>query len=384
VEAIAAEAGAELVWEPVLLGGLLKGLGAPTVPMDEMTPPKAALTRLDYRRQASLLGVELHPPAAHPRRTVDAMRLVADAPAALVPALAKVLFRAYWVEDRDVTDRAVLRSLVAPLGVDADAVWNDPVRKERLRARTDAALAEGVFGVPTFRIGDWLEWGVDRLPRVRAKLGLPRGQDGGFAPPTRRRPGGLVEWFHDFSSPFSYLSTRAVRDVAAEAGAELRDTPILLGALFKDIGGAMVPLFTMSQARQRWYLRDMERWAEERGMPFRFPTQFPLRTVTALRVAIVRPETTDAIYRAAWAEDRDIGQDDVLRGVLTDAGFDGAALLDATRDPAIKDRLRANTEHARESGVCGVPSFLVDRTELFWGQDRLPQVAHALAGWRTP
>ena len=146
----------------------------------------------------------------------------------------------------------------------------------------------------------------------------------------------------------------------------------------------MVPLFEMSAPRQAWYVRDMSAWAEERGLPFRFPSQFPLRTVTALRVAIAAPETTDAIYRAAWAEDRDIGQDDVLRGVLSDAGFDGASLLDATRDPAIKDRLRANTEHARDRGVCGVPSFLVDCTELFWGQDRLGQVAHALAGWRAP
>jgi 2-hydroxychromene-2-carboxylate isomerase len=73
-----------------------------------------------------------------------------------------------------------------------------------------------------------------------------------------------------------------------------------------------------------------------------------------------------------------------LRGVLDEAGFDGAGLLEATRDPAIKDRLRANTEHARDRGVCGVPSFLVDGTELFWGQDRLAQVAHALAGWHTP
>jgi 2-hydroxychromene-2-carboxylate isomerase len=384
VEALAAEAGAELVWEPVLLGGLLKGLGGATDPMETMPPPKAKLTVLDYHRQASLLGVPLRKPPEHPRRTVDAMRLLAAAPDAIVPPLAHALFRAYWVENRDVTDRAVLRAIAATHGLDADAIWGDPVRKERLRERTDAALREGVFGVPTFVVGDELVWGVDRLPRVRARLGLARGPEGGVAPPSAARPGGRIEWFHDFASPFSYLSTRAVRELADRAGATLVDSPILLGALFKDIGGPNVPLFAMSQPRQRWQMRDMISWAEERGMPFRFPSVFPLRTVTALRVALVEPAVTDAVYRAAWVDDRDIGQDDVLAGVLSEAGFDARALLDATRDPAIKDRLRANTDHAREIGACGVPSFLVNGAELFWGQDRLPQVAHALAGWHTP
>ncbi len=382
VEALAAEAGAELVWEPVLLGGLLKALGGASDPMETMPPPKARLTMLDYHRQASLLGVQLRRPPGHPRRTVDAMCLLAAAPAEIVPPLAHALYSAYWVEGLDVADRAVLQKIAGAHGLDADSVWGDPVRKERLRERTDKALREGVFGVPTFIVGEEIAWGVDRLPRVRALLGLPRGPEGGVPPPPTARPGGRVEWFHDFASPFSYLSVRAVRVLAERAGAELVDTPILLGALFKEIGAPNVPLFAMSPPRQRWQVRDMQAWAEELGVPFRFPTVFPLRTVTALRTALVEPAVTAAIYRAAWAEDRDIGQDDVLAGVLGEAGFDGRALLDATRDPAIKDRLRANTDHAREVGACGVPSFLVGGTELFWGQDRLPHVAHALGGWR--
>src|SRR5262245_23738503 len=201
-----------------------------------MPPPKARLTMLDYQRQASLLGVPLHRPPEHPRRTVDAMRLLAAAPAEIVPPLAHSLFRAYWVENRDVTDRAVLRTIASAHGLDADAVWGDPVRKERLRERTDAALREEVFGVPTFEVGGELVWGVDRLPRVRAMLGLPRGPEGGIPSPPAARPGARIEWFHDFASPFSYLSSQEIRALAHRAGAVLVDSPILLGALFKDIG----------------------------------------------------------------------------------------------------------------------------------------------------
>ena len=134
----------------------------------------------------------------------------------------------------------------------------------------------------------------------------------------------------------------------------------------------------------RALLRDMKEWADWWGVPFRFPSHFPFRTVTALRAAIVEPGVTDALYRAAWVEDRDLSDEDVVRGAICEAGLDGAAILERTRDPAMKLQLFTNTACVVEVGCCGAPSLLVDDTHLFWGQDRLDMVSDALAGLLSP
>jgi 2-hydroxychromene-2-carboxylate isomerase len=174
-----------------------------------------------------------------------------------------------------------------------------------------------------------------------------------------------------------------VERLAAEVDATLVWRPMLLGAVFKAHGGPMIPLFAMSDAKRAWMQRDMADLAEQHGVTLRWPSHFPLNTVAALRVSIAAPETVHAMYRAAWVDDRNIGDKAVLAAVLDEAGFDGAALLAATQDPAVKQTLRDNTERAVEIGVFGAPSFHVDDEMLFWGNDRMPMVRQACKGWRA-
>jgi 2-hydroxychromene-2-carboxylate isomerase len=114
---------------------------------------------------------------------------------------------------------------------------------------------------------------------------------------------------------------------------------------------------------------------------FNFTPTFPLRTVTPLRVALQEPRCTHAVYKAAWVDGHNIGEPDVLKRVLDEAGFDGQALLEGTQDPDIKAQLFSNTEEAIARNVCGVPSLIVNQDIVFWGQDRLSMVEGALAGW---
>lgn len=377
VEALAARTGAALHWRPVLLGGLLQAVGGTQDLVGSMNSAKARLNLLDLLRQADLLGVPLKLHPRHPVRTVNAMRLLLAADAEQRPALTHALYRAYWVDNLDLSDPATLAELARQHGLDAEVATDPQVRRALYRA-VDEALQAGLFGVPTFTVGDRLWWGVDRLPFVERALG--------GEPPARAHLAGQVPslvFFHDFSSPFSYLGSTQIERVAAEAGARVEWVPILLGALFRDIGTPEVPLLQMNPSRQRWTLRDLHDWAAHWGVPFDLPGHFPFRTVTALRVAVQAPATTPVIYRAGWADNRDLSDPEVLAAILDEAGFDGRALIEGTADPQVKDTLRANTLRAQQAGVCGVPTTEV-AGDLYWGQDRLWMVEQALRGWRLP
>lgn len=195
----------------------------------------------------------------------------------------------------------------------------------------------------------------------------------------------VVDFFFDYSSPFAYLGSTQIEAVAARHGATVRYRPFLLGALFKAIGTPDVPLLAAPEAKKRFYSADMFRWADHYGVPFRFPSRFPMVTVKPLRMTLAlpeadRPRLIGPIFRAFWAEDRDISDDATLADIATSAGLDGSALVAATRDERLKAELKAATDAAVQAGVCGAPTFMVGKL-IFWGQDRLLFVEKALDGW---
>lgn len=385
VERLAEAADVEVTWNPILLGGVFKAIEAPQQPGLSMPPAKARLNTLDLLRQGDLLGqpVAWHP--RHPVRSVSAMRLLAGCPAAVRPALSHALYRTYWVEHDDLSDREVLARVASEHGVDVSVI-DDPAVKQRLFDTTARAVELGGFGVPIWEVHfddgtSRFWWGTDRIHLVAAALGVPDWPAPGDRP--RSDDPHPITLFHDCSSPFSYLASTQVERVAAEEGTTVEWVPMLLGAVFKQIGTPIVPMMAASAPKARYYAQDMRDWAAHWGVPFTMPSAFPLRTVAPLRVMIQEPATTPHLYRAAWAEDRNIGDPEVLAAVLDEHGFDGAALVAGTQDPAVKAQLVANTSRAVQAGVCGAPSFLVDGV-LFWGQDRLEQVRQAVRGWKAP
>src|SRR5690606_14449426 len=136
------------------------------------------------------------------------------------------------------------------------------------------------------------------------------------------------------------------------------------------------------------YVRsDLHDWAERWGVPFAFPSRFPLRSVLPLRVALAEPAATGPIYRATWAEDRRVDDPTALAVVLEAAGLPAAELLARAGSAPIKDALRANTARAHALGICGVPTVRVERagrSALVWGQDRLDLLEAVLDGWWPP
>ena len=191
-------------------------------------------------------------------------------------------------------------------------------------------------------------------------------------------------WF-EFGSTYSYLSAARVEGAARVAGVPVSWEPFLLGPIFADQGWDDSP-FNVYPAKGRYMWRDMERLCEKHGIPFAKPSRFPRSGVLAARVACLAKAASEpwlpgfarAVFRANFAEDREIGDAAEVNSMLDSLGVPGASIVERAQAPENKGRLREQTRRAVEIGIFGAPSFVVG-DELFWGNDRLED---ALA-WAT-
>ncbi|MEX0730927.1 MAG: 2-hydroxychromene-2-carboxylate isomerase [Aquisalimonadaceae bacterium] len=376
VEDVARQGKANLVLRPVSLEGIYHALNSWPPGADQWPVNKRRLAERDLLRRAELTGVTLRIPAHHPGNTERAMRLLAAAPRQARLPLMHALFRAYWAEGQDLDNSKVLAGLARSHGVDPNAMESTAAR-ENLRQTTEEAVERGAFGVPTFMLEDQLWWGADRMDFLQAALGStppPRPVSPSETPAT-------LEIFHDFSSPFSYLGSTQIEQLAHEHGAELTWRPMLLGALFRAIGTPMIPMKALSEERRAWARKDLHTWAEHWNVPFRFNRHFPLNSVLALRASEVEPRLVPVLYRAAWVDNCNLSEPEVVADVIRQAGYDPAPILQEAVTQPVKDAIRRNTETAQELGICGAPTFVVNGRMPFWGQDRLDMVARALDGW---
>lgn len=125
----------------------------------------------------------------------------------------------------------------------------------------------------------------------------------------------------------------------------------------------------------------MALWAQAWGVPFRFTSHFPLNTVLALRVSAVAPQLIQPLYRAAWVEDRDLGDQATISAIIRENGLDPTEVLHQATTEDNKALIKENTAAAEALGACGAPTLVVDGRLVFWGQDRLDMVTRALGGW---
>ena len=170
---LAAETGATIAWRPMLLGGVFKATGNAS---PVTVPAKGRWMNDDIARWAHRYGV---PFAFNPHFPINTLTLMRGAtglqmrrPADL-PRYLDVVERAMWEAPTNLADPAVLAATLAAAGFDADefaALVADPEVKARLIATTEEAVARGVFGAPTFFVGDAMFFGQDRLDFVRDAL----------------------------------------------------------------------------------------------------------------------------------------------------------------------------------------------------------------------
>ncbi|MBI3994283.1 MAG: 2-hydroxychromene-2-carboxylate isomerase [Candidatus Lambdaproteobacteria bacterium] len=190
-----------------------------------------------------------------------------------------------------------------------------------------------------------------------------------------------VEFFFDFGSNYSYLAWASLPGFVQRTGARVLLRPMLLGGLWKAVGNR--PPVEV-EAKGRWLFKDVERCARKAGIPYVKNSAFPIMTIGLMRGAVAAEDDgllepyVAAMFPAMWRDDRNLADPAVASEVLLAAGLDARRLLQHSEDPAVKERLKANTEEAQRRGAFGAPSFFVG-DELFWGFDRMHFVEDALA-----
>jgi 2-hydroxychromene-2-carboxylate isomerase len=195
-----------------------------------------------------------------------------------------------------------------------------------------------------------------------------------------------IDFYFDFSSPYGYLASTRIDALAARHGRVVRWRPFLIGALYKQLG--YTPL--EQPGKRAYLLHDVPRSARAMGVPLSFPSSFPEALLAPARAVYWIADRDQAkaaafaaaAFRAYWSEGRTLADPNVVAEIAAEHGFAKDTVLAALNDPAVKNRLKAETEAAIAAGVFGSPFIVVDG-EAFWGSDRLDQVERWLAtgGW---
>ena len=195
-----------------------------------------------------------------------------------------------------------------------------------------------------------------------------------------------LEFFFDVSSPWTYLAFENVQPMAAELSVAIDWRPILVGGVFNAVNPSVYAMRDNPvPAKAIYMLKDLRDWARAAELKIVFPPKvFPVNSVRAMRACIVAAREAKlvplarALFRAYWGDDRDVSKPEVLAACATAAGLDPARMAQAIEDPAIKGQLKANTDELIARGGFGSPTLFVDKSDMYFGNDRLELVRAAL------
>ena len=166
IEPLAREAGVTIRWRPFLLGPVFLSLGWNDSPFN-IYPPKGRYMWRDLERLAAKEGLPFQRPSRFPRNGLLAARVaLVGVEDGWVAPFARAVMTANFAEDREIAEPAVIEDILAKLALPVEEVLARAqldANKLALRAQTERAAELGLFGAPSFRVGDELFWGNDRL-----------------------------------------------------------------------------------------------------------------------------------------------------------------------------------------------------------------------------
>lgn len=193
-----------------------------------------------------------------------------------------------------------------------------------------------------------------------------------------------IEFWFDFSSPYGYLASHRIDELAAKYDRSVDWRPMLLGAVFKRVGTAPLTSFPL---KGEYSKRDFFRTARFHGIDdFRMPATFPIPTQAPARIVVWLRQRDRAfatrvarrLYRGYFFDGIDISDPDKAAAIAAAEGVDAAAARAAVDDPAVKEAFKRDVDEAISRGVFGSPFVFIDG-EPFWGFDRFDQIDRWLA-----
>jgi len=196
-----------------------------------------------------------------------------------------------------------------------------------------------------------------------------------------------LDFYFDFTSPYGYIASQVIDDIAARYGCATRWHAFMVTAAYKQFN-ATNPL--AHPAKQKYFQQDIPRTAAHLGVPFKFPATWPENLAAAGRAFSwiedrdpdgAGPEAAKRFaktaIRAYWAEGKALASPDVVADIGAALGEDRARLRAALEDAAVKQRFIEKGNALLSAGIFGSP-LVSYRGELFWGTDRLDQLQTAL------
>jgi 2-hydroxychromene-2-carboxylate isomerase len=197
-----------------------------------------------------------------------------------------------------------------------------------------------------------------------------------------------VECFFDCSSPWTYMGFETLLKMADRLGFAVDWRPILVGGVFNKVNQPVYEARANPKVprKAQYSVKDMADWARYTGLIINFPPKcgHPVNAVKCMRGCIVAQDEgrlipfARAAFEALWGDQEDFSQDPVLAKIAEQAGLDARRLLARIAEPEIKAKLFANTEALIERNGFGSPTVFVNRTDLYFGNDRMPLIEAAV------
>ena len=205
-----------------------------------------------------------------------------------------------------------------------------------------------------------------------------------------------IEFFFDCSSPWTYLAFREIVPLCSRNNCFLSWKPILVGGIFNSINPSVYETRKNPVKEKFAYSqKDLQDWAKIREITINWPDIFPVNSVKAMRGVFYAFTLKDyghkefneeirnnvelvsyveAVFQAYWENNLDISSEEVLGEIVTSLLWNKGNFLSFINEPSTKEMLRLNTQELIDRGGCGSPTVFLDKTNMFFGNDRLQLV----------